>query len=388
MDRFYLISTVAIVTSIIISLILVPVSMKLAPKVGAIDIPKDDRRMHTKPMSRFGGMAIFVSTTVGLAYVYLFGWADIEYFFAKAMIGYLDQPINQMGAIIVGGILIYLLGIIDDIKGLQAKVKFAIQLIIASSVYFMGIRIQFLTNHFGSFFGGNHSFLEGGVSFAFTVIWIVGITNTVNLIDGLDGLASGVTAIASICLAFIAYIHGAYLTAIAMGVLAGSTIGFLPYNFHPAKTFMGDGGSLFLGYMLSTISIIGPLKGATVMALIVPILVLGLPIFDTAFAILRRAINGRPIMEADKGHLHHRIMAAGMGQRRTVLMLYAISGSLGVASILFSRDLLIETAGLLICAGIFIYVFITDENNRSLRIKAINTELEEKDDNQIKMELK
>ena len=150
----------------------------------------------------------------------------------------------------------------------------------------------------------------------------MGITNTVNLIDGLDGLAAGTSAIASLCIAYVAYIHGMYLASGAMLALAGGALGFLPYNFYPARIFMGDGGSLFLGFLLSTMSILGPVKSATIVAVIIPVLVLGVPIFDTAFAIFRRLVNKRPIMEADKGHLHHRLMKLGYGQRRATLMLY------------------------------------------------------------------
>ncbi len=379
MEKFYIVSLAVFLGTTILSLFLTPLSIKVAKIVGAVDIPLDERRVHTKPMARFGGMAIFTSTILGLLFIFFTGWQEVKETFLTQNIGYFSQPIGQMKGIIVGGILIYILGIVDDIKGMSAKVKFVGQLVIASIVYVMGIRIEFLTNHYGTFFGGSHSYLAGGFAFFFTVIWIVGITNTVNLIDGLDGLASGVTTIASLALCYTAYIHGAYLTSLVLMALIGSTCGFLPFNFHPAKTFMGDGGSLFLGFMMSTLSIIGPMKGATVMALIIPILVLGVPIFDTAFAILRRLINKRPIMEADKGHLHHRIMASGMGQRKTVLTIYAISGTMAVASVLFSRDLFVETAGLLVVSGIVIYVFLTDENNRKLRIKAVNTALEEKE---------
>lgn len=160
----------------------------------------------------------------------------------------------------------------------------------------------------------------------------------------------------------------------AMLAIAGGALGFLPFNFNPARIFMGDGGALFLGFMLAGFSVMSPMKSATMLATVVPVLVLGLPIFDTAFAILRRVVNRRPIMEADKGHLHHRIMAAGLGQRRTVLTLYGISGVMGVAAIAMSRDLFIESGLLIIIAATFIYVFLTDPNSTGLNLKAVNTE--------------
>lgn len=342
-------------TGFIISLLCTPVAIWLAPKIGAVDIPKDGRRMHTKPMPRFGGMAIFLGAISATAI-------------------FLGNDHKVLG-VIIGGICIYALGVFDDLKGSPAKIKLLGQIGCASIVFAYGIRIQFITNHFGD----GHSYLVGVTSYLMTVLWIVGITNTVNLIDGLDGLAAGVSTIASVAIAYTAYIHGMYEVSLAMLALAGGAMGFLPFNFHPAKIFMGDSGSLFLGFMLATLSIMGPVKGATIFATIVPVLVLGIPIFDTAFAILRRVINKRPIMEADKGHLHHRMMAVGLGQKRTVLMIYGISGVMGIAAILYSRDLFYETLGLVVIAATFIYIYITDIATQKLGIEAIDIAAEEKE---------
>ncbi len=330
----------------VLSLAMTPVAIKIAPKIGAMDIPKDTRRMHTKAMPRFGGLAIFVGTTVSTAV-------------------FLLQLDHRIMGILIGGVLIYILGIIDDLKNLPAKVKFLGQTVIAVIMYMYGLRIEFI----GNFFGGGRSELGTALCFIVTVLWIVGITNTVNLIDGLDGLAAGTSAIASLCIAYVAYIHGMYLASGAMLALAGGALGFLPYNFYPAKIFMGDGGSLYLGFMLATMSIIGPVKSATIVAVIIPVLVLGVPIFDTAFAIFRRIVNRRPIMEADKGHLHHRLMRLGYGQRRATLMLYGVSGIMGVAAVTFSRDLFVETAGLFAIALMLIYIFLTDANHIMPQIK-------------------
>ena len=330
----------------VLSLAMTPVAIKIAPKIGAMDIPKDTRRMHTKAMPRFGGLAIFVGTTVSTAV-------------------FLLQLDNRITGILIGGVLIYTLGVIDDLKNLPAKVKFLGQTVIAIIMYTYGLRIEFK----GNFFGGGRSELGTVLCFIVTVLWIVGITNTVNLIDGLDGLAAGTSAIASLCIAYVAYIHGMYLASGAMLALAGGALGFLPYNFYPAKIFMGDGGSLYLGFMLATMSIIGPVKSATIVAVIIPVLVLGVPIFDTAFAIFRRIVNRRPIMEADKGHLHHRLMKLGYGQRRATLMLYGVSGIMGVAAVTFSRDLFVETAGLFAIAFMLIYIFLTDANHIMPQIK-------------------
>lgn len=336
---------ITFLVSFVLSLVMTPVAIRIAPKIGAIDVPKDARRMHTKAMPRFGGLAIFTGTTVSMA---------IFLNFDSRIIG-----------IMVGGILIYILGVIDDLKNLKPKVKFAGQFAVAIIMYMYDIRIEFISN----FFGDGKSYLGTVICFFVTVIWIVGITNTVNLIDGLDGLAAGTSSIASLCIAYVAYIHGMYLVAGSMLALAGGALGFLPYNFYPAKIFMGDGGSLYLGFMLATLSILGPVKSATMVAVIIPVLVLGVPIFDTAYAIFRRIVNKRPIMEADKGHLHHRLINLGYGQRRATLMLYSVSGIMGVAAVTFSRDLFVETCGLFAIAFLMIYIFLTDANHIMPQIK-------------------
>lgn len=338
------------------SILVTPVAIRLAPKIGAVDIPLDNRRMHTKTMPRFGGLAIFAGSTAAMLIFLKF------------------DP--RVVTIVMGGVLIYILGVIDDIKHLSAKVKFLGQTFVALIMYVNGIRIEFLTN----FLGEGNSQLGDVLCFIITMVWIVGITNTVNLIDGLDGLAAGTAAIASLCIAYTAYIHGTYLAAGAMLALAGATLGFLPYNFYPAKIFMGDGGSLYLGFMLATLSVLGTVKSATLVTMIIPVLVLGVPIFDTFFAIFRRFVNKRPIMEADKGHLHHRLMKLGYGQRRATLMLYGITAIMGVAAVLFSRGLYVETLGLTAITFMYIYIFLTDAQHTVPQIKKNDTQAEEDDE--------
>jgi len=330
-------------TSGLLTLFLTPLAVYIAPKIGAVDIPKDGRRMHDKPMPRFGGFAIFIGVTSAIAF-FLIG----------------DNP--KMVGVIACGAMIYVLGLIDDLRGMPAKVKFMGQIAVACAAFGFGIRINFITLFFAAESG--YTFFPGLSAFIFTVAWIVGITNTINLIDGLDGLAAGVAAIASASIAYAAFIASAPSATLSMLALTGGALGFLPFNFHPAKIFMGDSGALFLGFMLAALSIEGATKSATVVAIIVPVLVLGVPIFDTAFAILRRMINKRPIMEADKGHLHHRIMAAGFGQRRAVLMLYGISGVMGVAAVLLTRHLFVESFALIAIAATLIYVFLTTGDDK------------------------
>ena len=348
----------AFLTSFVLALVFTPVAIFLAPKIGAVDIPKDGRRMHDKPMPRFGGLAMFIGTMASIAI-------------------FIEPGSLHLAGVLTGGALIYVLGLIDDLTGLPAKVKFAGQIVIACLVFALGVRINFIANFFSADAG--YTYFFGITAFLMTVLWITGITNTINLIDGLDGLAAGVAAISSFAIAYASFISsGSEAATLAMLALAGGALGFLPFNFNPAKIFMGDGGALFLGFMLSVLSIEGATKSATIVAMIAPVLVLGLPIFDTAFAILRRMINKRPIMEPDKGHLHHRIMAAGFGQRRAVLMLYGISGVMGVAAVLLSRDLFIESLALLVIAGALIYVFLSDSDSLRDKLKAVNVAKEER----------
>ena len=344
--------------ALILCIICTPVAIFLAPKVGAVDIPKDNRRMHDKPMPRFGGLAIFVGTMTSTAVFVAPGNPKI--------IG-----------ILVGGALIYVLGLVDDIRGLSARVKFTGQIVVACVVFAFGVRINFIAGFFSN--EATYTFFPGLSAFILTVVWIVGITNTINLIDGLDGLAAGVAMIASFSIAYAAFVSsGPGVGTLSMLALAGGAMGFLPFNFHPAKIFMGDSGSLFLGFMLSALAIEGAAKSAAIVATVAPVFVLGVPIFDTAFAIMRRMINKKPIMEADKGHLHHRIMAAGFGQARAVLMLYGISGAMGVAAVLLSRGLLVEPIALLGIAAMLIYIFLTDAPSAKLKLKAVNIAKEEK----------
>lgn len=341
-----------------IAFIVTPLSIKIAPKIGAVDVPKDSRRMHRRTIPRFGGLAVFAGTMITVGF---FLW---------------DDP--KIRVAMLGGALIYVLGVVDDLKNLHAGIKFGYQIAVAVMIYAMGIRISIINNYFGP---GNW-ILSDAICFIVTVLWIVGITNTINLIDGLDGLAAGTSAIAALCIAYIAYIHGdtfgMVTVCVAMLALAGSCLGFLPYNFSPAKTFMGDGGALFLGFMIAVLSVIGPLKRSTVIAVVVPVVVLAIPIFDTSFAIVRRIVNRKPIMEADKGHLHHRLMDAGYGQRRAVLMLYGISAIMGMAAVLISRELYKDACALAVIAAVYLYVFLTDPNHKMPHIKAVNIAKEEK----------
>jgi UDP-GlcNAc:undecaprenyl-phosphate GlcNAc-1-phosphate transferase len=232
---------------------------------------------------------------------------------------------------LLGGTVIMIIGVLDDKYQLPAKVKLLGQIIAACVLIAFDIKIEWLNNPWGGYL-----YLEY-LSIPFTIFWVISFTNVVNLIDGLDGLAAGVTAIASITVILVAVQQGVYPVAVLTAALAGGIIGFIRYNFNPASIFMGDTGSMFIGYMLAAISIFGAVKSAATIALIVPAVALGLPIMDTAFAILRRYTNGRPIFQPDKGHLHHRLLAMGMSQRQAVLLMYAISATLSVAAVVLTE---------------------------------------------------
>ena len=335
-----------LLVAFVVAAAVTPAAIKIAPKIGAMDIPKDERRMHKKPMPRFGGIAIYLGIMAALA---VFALKD-----------------KGITSVMTGCTLIYTLGLIDDLKDLKPLVKLCGQIVCATVVYIMGVRIEFITNYFGP---GNMAF--GDVAcFIITVLWLIAITNAVNLIDGLDGLAAGIAAISALCIGYVAYIHGQYVPTLAMMAIAGAALGFLPYNFNPAKIFMGDSGSELLGFSIAAVSILGTVKSATIVVVIIPALVLGLPIFDTVMAIFRRLAKHQSIGTADKDHLHHRIMKAGFGQKRAVMILYCISGIMGIVAVLYSRGLTVEYLGLTAVAIMRIYVLLSDTGNRNNSLKA------------------
>lgn len=342
---------VSFILAAVISLLVTPLVRKLAFKVGALDIPKDNRRVHNKPMPLMGGLAIYTSFVIS-ALIFL--------------------PLNKaLISILVGGTIILISGIIDDIKELSPKGKILFQIAAAVVLILGDIKIDAVTNPFG--YPGSVILLDG-FSIPLTIFWVVGITNTLNLIDGLDGLAAGVTTIASLAFLCVAREFSYLSIMIVSAIIAGSCLGFLPYNFNPAKIFMGDTGALFLGFILAALSIEGVMKSVATIAVIVPIIILGLPIFDTTFAIFRRLLNGKSIAEADKGHLHHRLMARGYSQRKTVLILYAISATFGLIAILVSEA---NSKRAVVLAMAFIVVVVL----LSIKMGIMRPKKEDKDEN-------
>lgn len=330
---------VSFILAFIVALSATPIARKIAVKLGAVDIPKDDRRIHKKPIARLGGLAIVAGFFVAILF-------NIFNYFTKGNTYFeLDK---QMAGLLAGILVIVAVGIVDDIYQLKAKVKLVFQIIAAVIVVASGTKIQVI-------YGITE--LSPYIEIPLTILWIVGITNAINLIDGLDGLAAGVSSIASLSLFFVCLITGRPDIAVITAILAGSTLGFLPYNFNPAKIFMGDTGSTFLGFTLGVISLQGTLKSYTAIAIAVPLLVLGLPLFDTVFAILRRLVSGKSIMEADRGHIHHRLIDMGLSQRQSVVALYTASGALGLSAVVlagkgaFSAIILISAISIFIIGG-------------------------------------
>ncbi|MGJ7035668.1 glycosyltransferase family 4 protein [Anoxybacillus eryuanensis] len=295
----------------VVAVLITPVVKWLAFRVGATDKP-NQRKVHQKIMPRLGGLAIFISFIVG-------------YFV-------LNPASPYATAIVIGATIIVLTGVLDDIYELSPKWKLLGQIIAAIVVIYGGIRIDFINLPFG----GHLEF--GLLSIPITMLWIIGITNAINLIDGLDGLAAGVSSIALVTIAGMAATMGnTYVFVFSMSLLLlGSTLGFLLYNFHPAKIFMGDTGALFLGYMISVLSLLG-FKNVTVFSLIIPILILGVPISDTLFAIVRRIVNKQPLSAPDKSHLHHCLLRLGYSHRQTVLIIYGMAAMFGVSAVVLSK---------------------------------------------------
>lgn len=317
-----------------ITFLQMPFTIKFAKKKGFLDVPKDNRRVHKKPIPVGGGIAMVISVSI------------LMLFFL---------PINK-GLImtLIASLIIAISGLYDDKKGLSPKLKFIFQILAAVILIIGGMKIEFVTNPFDS---NDALLILNMLSIPVTIFWVCGITNTINLIDGLDGLASGVSMICAISMFFITYNMGRYDVSLVCALVAGACLGFLPFNFNPAKIFMGDTGALYLGFMLSYISISGFLKQAAILMIFVPVLILGVPVFDTAFAMVRRKLSGKSMVEADKGHLHHRLLKMGLNQRQTVVILYSISAIFGLLANLISK--FHSSIALVISIGVIVLILAT-----------------------------
>ena len=320
---------ISFLLAFIVAFMTTPWSIKLAHKVGAIDVPKDDRRMHNLVMPKLGGIAVIAGFIISIVYllfvVTIEGSIDIfgpELYFKKLV------------GVFWGIIIIGITGFLDDVKTLKPWQKLIGQILAAVVVVAFGLQINDINISTFAQIGLNKQ-----ISAFITIIWIVGITNAINLMDGLDGLSSGISLISCISLLIIFALNGSPMIAILLiSSLIGALVGFLPFNFAPAKTFIGDTGSNFLGFMLAIISILGVAKTYTIAVIVLPILVLGLPIIDVLWAIVRRIIKGKSlkaVFRADNEHVHHKLVKRGFTQKQAVLILYGASAILGMFAIIF-----------------------------------------------------
>ena len=356
----------ALAVAFLISLILTPVVRTLAVKMGAVDDPRrrndPERRMHDHPVPRMGGLAIVMGFLLS-SLVFL--------------------PLNgQLQRILLGAVIIVVMGIFDDIYDLPAKLKLMGQIIAALIVTVGegGMAIEALSNP--NIFSSNPYWVLGWLSVPVTVVWIVGMTNAVNLIDGLDGLACGVSSISSLTLLVIALLLGEPQVAILVAALAGGCLGFLPYNLNPAKIFMGDTGSTFLGFVLACVSIQGLFKMYTLISFVVPFLLFGLPIFDTCFAFIRRIAHGQSPMHADRSHVHHRLIDMGFSQKQAVAVLYVITAILGLSAVVLTTSGAVKAMLLLFafCAAGAVALSIYSGSHRQRRGRRPIPEAESEED--------
>ena len=323
----------------IISFATTPIVKAFAQKVGAMDVPGEERRVHDHPIPRMGGLAIFFGFLLSVL---------------------LFVPISlPLQGILLGCVIIVATGAIDDIISINAWVKLLMQILAAVVAVLHGVEINVLANP--ALWSSQEYLILGALSIPITILWIVGITNSVNLIDGLDGLAVGVSTISSLTMLVIALVVSDNSVALVLAALVGACVGFMPYNLNPAKIFMGDTGSLLLGYVLATMSILGLFKFATIVSFAVPLLAIAVPLFDTVFAFTRRILKGQSPMQADRGHFHHRLIDMGLSQKQAVAVLYSISAILGLAAVLITTSgeikALILILGFCFCAFLWAFVY-------------------------------
>ena len=323
---------VAAGVALLLSLVATPGVKWFANRIGAIDVPRDTRRVHKSPIPRLGGLAIFIAFLLSVLF-----FVDIT---------------KQIRGVLIGSVIIVIIGVIDDIMPLRAYIKLIFQIIAAGIAVYHNIIIENFTNLF--VFNSSAYVYLGYLAIPITIVWIVAITNSFNLIDGLDGLAVGVSTISSIVMLVISFMvpDSDPNISVIIAALTGACLGFMPYNFNPAKIFMGDTGALLLGYVLATVSILGLFKFHAVVSFAAPFLILALPLVDTAFAFLRRLLKGKNPMSPDRGHFHHRLIDMGLSQKQAVAILYTISGLLGFVAVVITTS--IEVKALILIAAVLI----------------------------------
>jgi len=339
MEHDWLLYLAAFACAFAIALATTPFAKKVAFRLGAVQAPRA-RDMHKKPMPRMGGIAIVIGFIATTAIMTIF----IPYFRTLEFAGFA-----------AGAIIIAITGAVDDVRELKSTTKLIVQIIVAVIVVAVGIRIEIvmwpITAYLQVF------------SIPITIFWVIGMTNAVNLIDGLDGLAAGVSAIGALCLMVLCILSGSPLAVVLSATLAGSCLGFLPRNFNPAEVFMGDAGALFIGYVLAVSSIMGVFKGYTLLAILVVFFALCLPIFDTIFAVIRRIYKTRKLSswkDADRGHMHHRLIDAGFGQKQSVILMYGLSTVTAIIAIVIAMqhiEAIIVTVIFVLALIMMLYVY-------------------------------
>lgn len=360
---------IAFLLAFITAFMVTPKTIKLAKKLGAVDSPKDERRINKVVMPRLGGVAVVCGFLISIVYLLISLTLEKQINLSEG-----NYHFKLIG-FFIGMMLIVITCFIDDVKGLGPVPKLIVQILAASAVVSSGTRINILNIEFFRQFSDSVNFLNT-VSTIITICWIVGLTNAINLIDGLDGLSSGISIISCVSMLVVFVLNESPIIAVLIITsLIGALVGFLPYNVNPAKTFIGDTGSNFLGYTLGVVSIIGVAKTYTVLVVALPIIILGLPIFDTVFAIIRRIIKNKSIkgiMKPDAGHLHHKLLRQGFSQKESVLILYCVSASLGMfAIVLLESGIWKALSFLLIAIAVFAlgYKEVFDDSTESKNTK-------------------
>lgn len=301
--------------------------MKLAWRVDAIDYP-DGRRVNKKPTPRLGGVAVFVGLVLAIGFIVVLKMVSP----GTLLVMGLNRGINYLG-VAIAVVVMFATGLLDDIYQIRPLLKLLGQIVAAVIACFSGVLFSHFLNPFG------YGVIEIGLfAYPVTVFYLVAFANIINLIDGLDGLASGVVAICASALFFISFSRGSIDAAIFAAALAGVCIGFLFFNFHPAKTFLGDSGALLLGFGLGLVSLFGVVRASALISLLIPVVIAGVPVIDTFAAIVRRLRSGQPVFSADKQHMHHRFINLGYSQRTTVLIIYGLSAILSILAILIAQD--------------------------------------------------
>jgi UDP-GlcNAc:undecaprenyl-phosphate GlcNAc-1-phosphate transferase len=321
----------------LLGIILTPIAGRVGRVLGALD------RTQDPPLPRFGGLAIVVSFVVALLL------PALVFDPTRALLRYSR---GQLDAVYLGALVIFLLGVVDDIKGLKAPPKLVIEIAVAVGLYFAGVRASTVWLPFGIVELGN------GIGLGFTVLWIVGITNAFNLLDGIDGAAAGAAVFALLAVFVTSVSLGQPLVALLTIALAGATMGFLRYNFAPARIYLGDSGSLLLGFMLATLAIRGATKGPTIVAIAIPLVAFAVPVMDTLVAVVRRAARGAPLFTGDREHLHHRLLDLGLSKRQAAALVYLVSAAFALASMLLLNPNVRGMAVVLTMIGVTVYLAV------------------------------